>query len=152
MSSDKMRRLVVPGLCDVCRKPLSAHSMGAGIPVCPGIAVPTYRSTLNDALVAIPTTDAGECQCQRASRQGVAMTCLVCTGPLAAAPSPPTDAEVSEAEVQYEVYHGDEWCAAADTEADGRHYLAVYAQDADARLVRAVTHRTEIAAMRKGEG
>ena len=54
-----VQSLIVPGLCDVCRKPLSAHDTGAGIPICRGIYAPGYRSTLNDALAfARPADDA----------------------------------------------------------------------------------------------
>lgn len=36
--------------CDVCSKPLSAHSYGSGVPICPGIYAPGFRSTLHDRI------------------------------------------------------------------------------------------------------
>jgi hypothetical protein len=36
--------------CDVCGQPLKRHDYGAGIPICPGIYAPGYRSTLNDKI------------------------------------------------------------------------------------------------------
>lgn len=40
-------------LCDVCKQPLSAHQTGAGVPICPGIYAPGFRSTLNDEITAL---------------------------------------------------------------------------------------------------
>lgn len=36
--------------CDVCGKSLKAHQYGAGVPICPGIYAPGYRSRLNDKI------------------------------------------------------------------------------------------------------
>ena len=41
-----MTDTLVERLCDVCGKKRSEHSISAGIPICPGIFAPTYRSTL----------------------------------------------------------------------------------------------------------
>ena len=37
-------------LCDVCSKPLSAHNCVVGIPICPGIYAPGFRTSLNDRI------------------------------------------------------------------------------------------------------
>lgn len=36
--------------CDVCGQPLKRHNSDAGIPICPGIYAPGYRTTLRDQI------------------------------------------------------------------------------------------------------
>jgi hypothetical protein len=49
-----------------------------------------------------------------------------------------------EVDVTFEVWEDDMMIASSTDEADARHYLAVYSQDAPNRLVRAETRRTTI--------
>lgn len=46
---------VLVAMCDVCGKKRSEHSISAGIPICPGIFAPTYRSTKGDRIAELET-------------------------------------------------------------------------------------------------
>ena len=59
----------------------------------------------------------------------------------ALAAMPDRRALLGEVETTYEVWQDDMMVASADSETDGRHYLAMYAQDGPAVLKRAVTTR-----------
>ena len=55
-------------------------------------------------------------------------------------------------EIAWEVWQDDMLVASSTSEADARHYLAVYSQDGPARLVKAVTHRTDLTPPARDEG
>ncbi len=65
---------------------------------------------------------------------------------LVTCPEVPAPAQPVGGEVMFEVWQDDMQVAASTYEADARHYLAVYAQDGPATLMRATTYRAALQA------